>query len=88
MKQARDSVSKEVVIRSFKACGIYVEIDGTEDSKIHCLKEGGLAADAATEVTRMTANLATEEMDQGDPFSGLDNDDELEQNETVVDDDD
>ena len=55
-----------------------METDGTKDSKIYCLKGGGLAADVATEVTRMTATLATEEVDQGDPFSGLDNDDELE----------
>ncbi|KAH7717252.1 pogo transposable element with KRAB domain-like protein [Aphelenchoides avenae] len=27
-------------IRSFKACGISTELDGSEDALIHCLKEG------------------------------------------------
>ncbi|KAH7715426.1 Protein W02H5.4 [Aphelenchoides avenae] len=30
---------EEVIIRSFKACGISTELDGSEDALIHCLKE-------------------------------------------------
>ncbi|KAH7711885.1 pogo transposable element with KRAB domain-like protein [Aphelenchoides avenae] len=37
---AWDAVSEEVIIRSFKACGISTALDGSEDDLIHCLKEG------------------------------------------------
>ncbi|KAH7723329.1 Protein W02H5.4 [Aphelenchoides avenae] len=37
---AWDAVSEDVIIRSFKACGISTALDGSEDALIHCLKEG------------------------------------------------
>ena len=36
-----------------------MHIDGTEDGEIHCLKEGGVAADARKTIERDTAALAT-----------------------------
>ena len=40
VKQAWDCVTKEVIIKSFEACGISVSTDGSENDKIHCVKVG------------------------------------------------
>jgi hypothetical protein len=40
-----DSVSKEVIIQSFKSCGITTNVDGSEDGLITCLKPGRSCAD-------------------------------------------
>ena len=75
--------------KSFRACGISVEIDGTHDGEIHCLKPGGVAADARRAINMETANLLASVSgdDDEDPFAGLEEDeDELEENETVLDD--
>ncbi|KAH7724197.1 pogo transposable element with KRAB domain-like protein [Aphelenchoides avenae] len=37
---AWEAVKEDVIIRSFKACGISTKLDGSEDALIHCLKEG------------------------------------------------
>ncbi|KAH7673050.1 pogo transposable element with KRAB domain-like protein, partial [Aphelenchoides avenae] len=37
---AWEAVKEDVIIRSFKACGISTEIGGSEDALIHYLKEG------------------------------------------------
>ena len=45
---------------------------GTEDEEIHCLKEGGVAADARESTQRDTAMLATvtdTELKESDPFA-------------------
>ena len=89
--KAWDSVTTEVVVNSFKACGISVAVDGSEDSAIHCLKQGGVAAEAASEIARLTAEiLAGEATPDEDPFADLDEADEmeLEGNELVVEDSD
>ena len=72
-----------------KSCGISVEVDGTHDGEIHCLKPGGVAADTRETINTETANLlaGVSEDDGEDPFTGLEeDDDELEENETVLDD--
>jgi len=53
------------------------------------LKPGGVAADACGAINTETANLldGVSEDDDEDPFAGLEEDeDELEENETVLDD--
>ena len=56
--------------------------DRTEDEEIHCLKEGGVAADARELSRRDTATLATAtdtELEESDPFVDIEEDeDELE----------
>jgi len=42
-----------IVIKSFQACGISFDIDGTHDGEIHCLKAGG----AHETITMETAKL-------------------------------
>ena len=47
VKKAWESVATEVIINSFKLCGISVETDSMEDGLVHCIKPGRVAADAA-----------------------------------------
>ena len=61
---------------------------GMEDGEIHCLKEGGVAADARESIRTDTATLATvtdTELEESDPFADVEeNEDELEENELVL----
>jgi len=42
VKKAWESVSQDIVIKSFRCCGISVNVDGTEDKEIHSNKMVGL----------------------------------------------
>ena len=58
--------------KSFRACGISVNTDGTEDEEIHCFKEGGVAADARESIQRDTITLATgmdSKLKESNPFT-------------------
>ena len=82
VKKAWESVATEVIINSFKVCG-----RRTEDGLVHCIKPGGVAADAAAEISVETAALvagSNEDLDDSDPFAS---DEELEDDETCIDDD-
>ena len=46
VKKTWNSVTKEVIVKSFEACGISVSVNGEDDSKIHCIKEGEIAVGA------------------------------------------
>ena len=90
VKKAWDSVKSDVIINSFKVCGISVATDGSEDGLIHCLKPGEVAAEAASDMARLTSALQNSEESDDDPFSGLDSDEdqeEIETNEILVEDD-
>ena len=39
--EAWESLSKELIIKSFKSCGIINATDGSEDDSIHCFKSEG-----------------------------------------------
>ena len=87
VKKAWESVATEVIINSFKVCGISVETDGTEDGLVHCIKPGGVAADATAEISAETAALiagSNKDLDDSDTFAS---DEELEDDETCIDDD-
>ena len=93
VKGCWEALTAEIVQKSFHACGISVSTDGTEDDEIHCLKEGGVAADARETVKRETATLtllplaALPEADDLDPFADIEEDEEeLEENEVVLED--
>ena len=69
-----------------KVCGISVEMDGSEDSLVHCITPGSMAADAATAILVETAILLHDINKYGmdtDPFTS---DEEFEGDETIVDD--
>uniref|UniRef100_A0A1X7UB27 DDE-1 domain-containing protein n=1 Tax=Amphimedon queenslandica TaxID=400682 RepID=A0A1X7UB27_AMPQE len=88
--QSWESVTTDVIVKSFKACGISVAIDGSEDNEIHCLKSDGVAADAAEDIRRLTAEMLASQPDD-DPFADIEtsnDENELETNEIVVEDSD
>ena len=79
VKLAWDAVSEE---RSFRVCGITVNPDGSEDSEVSCLKEGGVAHEACQEIEQRTATLEQGELeDSDDPFAGED-EEELEEDDS------
>ena len=91
MKKAWEAVHVEVVKKSFRSCGISVNVDGSEDKEIHCIGDGGVAPEARAEITRSTAALLApcdeEEDDDTDPFKDISEDEqELEENETIIED--
>jgi len=50
---------------------------GTEDEETHCLKEGGVGADAGESIQRDTAMLATAtdtKLEESDPFTDVEKD--------------
>ena len=69
------------VISSRNLCGFYSKVTtirerrlfnlGTEDEEIHCLKEGGVAADARESIWRDTATLATAMDTEFNPFTDV-----------------
>ena len=79
VKETWNSVTTEVVIKSFRVCGIFVKTDGSEDSEIHCIKEGQVAAEASPTIAEKTASLFKDSLDDDrDPFdeSDLEEDEE------------
>ena len=42
VKKTRSTISTDVIVKSFKACGITSSTDGSKDGSIHCLKPGGV----------------------------------------------
>ena len=73
VKKAWDSVIKEVIIKSFMVCTISVSVDGDEDHKIHCIKDGEVAATARRLIESKTKALHEHhDLDSIDPFADLD----------------
>ena len=86
VKECWSSLSTELIQKSFRSCGISVNVDGSEDAEIHCLKAGEVAALAAPAITDLTRRLLQEDESDEDPFASVDEEDEgdLEQNELVI----
>ena len=60
--------------------GITVNIDGSEDGDVHCLKDGGVAEDARVAIDRDTGTLLSgEDRDDSDPFEEEEDEDQLEE---------
>ena len=92
VRECWEALPTEVIRKSFRACGISVDVDGANDNEIHCLKDGGVATEARATVTTETARLLSAPDDEAegdeDPFADLEaeDDDELAENETVLED--
>ena len=72
VKQAWKTVTTEVVVNFFKACGISNNTDGSEDDWIHCMKPGEVAHSAANTVATETARLQSSQPNASDdPFTDL-----------------
>ena len=70
-------------------CTRTLYVDESGDSDIHCLKEGGVAAGAREDITTETASLLSGRCgtdDDADPLAESEDEEELEANETVLDD--
>ena len=70
-------------------CTLSPDVDGSGDSDIHCLKEGGVAVGAHEDITTETASLLSGRRntdDDTDPFSESEDEEELEANKTAIED--
>ena len=82
-------MKKEVIIKSFEVCGISVSVDGKEDHKIHCIKNGEVAAAARPEIeskTKALHELQDLNADDNDPFADIEDEEELDTNECIIED--
>ena len=73
-------------MKSFRVCGISIAMDGTEDSEIHRLKEGGVAVEERAAIAAATSSMASsceENLEDDNPFVEEDNY-EFEENATVL----
>ena len=80
-------MSTDFILKSFHSCGIFVNVDGSEDVEIYCHKDGEVAALAALAIIDFTCELLQEdEGDKEDPFASVDEEDEgeLEHNQLVI----
>ena len=58
VKEAWQSVTTDVIKKSFLVCGISASTDGSQDSEISCFKDGGIAAEAARTIAKKTQDQA------------------------------
>ena len=90
VKKAWECVRKEIIIKSFEVCGISVSVDGKDDHKIHCIKDGEVAAAARPEIESKTKALHEPQdldADHDDPFADVEEDEEeLDTNECIIED--
>ena len=86
VKECWEVLLAEIIQKSFCARGISVITDRTEDEEIHCLKEGGVAADARESIRRDTATFATATDTKLEESDVEEDKDELEENELVLED--
>jgi len=59
---AWDSVSTDIICRSFKSCGISVSLDGSEDFLISCFKKGNPCEDGATFLSQSLLEVTSQEL--------------------------
>ena len=81
-----ECITADIVKKSFLSCGISVEVNGSEDDQIHCLKQGGVASSARPLINSATTRMESRSEEE-DLFASLEEDmDELEVNEIVIED--
>lgn len=85
---AWDQLPKDLIIKSFKGCGLTTALDGSEDDEIHCFKSDGPIPTGRNllQQARVKANMA--ELIQQlevDEEEGVDNDDRDDSNIVSVD---
>uniref|UniRef100_A0A1X7U9Q1 DDE-1 domain-containing protein n=1 Tax=Amphimedon queenslandica TaxID=400682 RepID=A0A1X7U9Q1_AMPQE len=91
VKKAWKSVTREVIMKSFDVCGISVSVDGEEDHKIQCVKDGEVSSAAGRLIASKTKALhEPHDLDSADPFPDLDelneDEDQVDTNECVIED--
>lgn len=63
-------LSKELIINSFKTCGLNLSVDGSEDEKIHCFKKEGACPEGSAKL-KESLNIISEEESQVNPFTDI-----------------
>ena len=81
-------MTKEVIVKSFEAYGISVSVNGEDESKIHCSKDGEIAVGAQPMIEAKTkALLESPDDEDEDQFTDIiEDDEELDTNELSVED--
>lgn len=88
VKEAWKSVTQKVVKKSFLVCGISVNTDGSQDSEVSCLKQGGIATEASATIAEKTMELNSHtQCETEDPFADLEDEDEVVHNELAIEED-
>ena len=62
VKSAWQSVSSDVIRKSFRVTGISLKTDGSEDSEIRCIQMDGVASEARDLIAREIELLTTQAM--------------------------
>lgn len=62
LEEAGRKAANRNCVKSFEACGITVATDGSEENKIHCIKDGNPAAEAKAILQKRTAALLHEDV--------------------------
>ena len=90
VKESWNSIMTNVGIKSFRLHGIFLKRDGSDDGKIHCIKEGQIAAEALPIDTKKMVSLFEDlPEDDCDPFDESkfeEDEDQLVDNELAVED--
>ena len=77
-RECWEALPIKIIQKSFRTCGICVNVDSTDNGERHCLKSGGVAVEASGAITTKTARFisdtGTQDSDQEDPFAGLEED--------------
>ena len=63
----RSLVTTAVIQNSFEACSMSVNTDGSQNDRVHCLKDTGVVTDAKPKVEELTKKLL-ENDDDSDPY--------------------
>ena len=65
--EAWSKLSKQLIIDSFKTCGLNLAIDGSEDERIHFFKKEGACPDGSARL-KESLQIISEEASQSNPF--------------------
>jgi hypothetical protein len=82
IREAWNSLDKEIILKSFKACGISTAFDGSEDSLIQCMRNGNPCEGALQLLKEARLNIALQDLSIGP------DEEEDEHNEILTDSDD
>ena len=87
IKSAWQSVSSDVIRKSFRVTAISLTTGESEDSEIRCIQLDGVASEARELIARKTELLTTQASALEDVSAVIEENEELENNEIVVEND-
>ena len=60
VRECSEALPIEIIQKSFRVCGISVNVNNTDNGEIHCLRLGGVAVEAHGAITTKTARLISD----------------------------